>query len=162
MLKNESLNLRGTSECTLTRQCFNHQSSCCKYKVHFISSSGLDPSPALGRSGDHLALPLPTACTRPPQHSRQAGCVTSAVSVLTPASSMEGEESTERSTKGSVSKLRPPPTRYRYPRGGCQGCLLLKNGAPEQRPHIFNPTSPGPCKTCVKKLQVLSDPVVET
>lgn len=107
----------------------------------------------------------PQHAFRPPQHSRQAGCVTSAVSVLTTATSMEGEEITERSAKGSVSKLHPPSTLYRHTRGSCQGCLLLKKGAREQRPHTVNPTSPSPCKTCVKycvqKLQVLSDPVVE-
>lgn len=138
--------------CTLTRQCFNHQSSCCEDEVHFISSSGLEghrarSEPSLGKlwrsSGASSAHSMPLPATAFQASRLYHFCWLSDDSVLT-AANKEGEENTERRAKGSLSELHPPPPLFRHNRGGCRGRRLLKargtrTEASRLQPYISKP-----------------------
>lgn len=115
---------------TLTRQCFNHQPSCSRYKVHFISSWGLEAvqqaRPSLPSSSDHFVLPPPSACIHPPQHSRSAGCVTPAgfqtATLLTQLPAWK-KQAQKRVQRGQCQESTLPL--YRRTRGICQRHLPL-------------------------------------
>lgn len=146
--------------CSFVRQCFNQQSSCSKYKVHFLSSSGLEPH----RQGKVRAQPwdaleiiwhFPCPQQASAHHSIPASslchfCWLSDVSLLTPHPSPQRPAWKERIAQNTVHRDPCQNSTHRHLFADTPEAAASKRTERAQRPPTFNPTSLGPCKTCVK------------